>query len=258
MKRLFFLNLLIILLASCSEYSSEELNQLNLRGKIKSVKSEKFNAGEKFGEVVKLAKVDIDEDDEIEFFFGNSLVLFDKKGSLESISNFLSNGGLANKIVKEELVLNYFDASGDLAFVLKIDNFCHPLESNLYSSNGNLINKIKNTYNAKKQVLDEKVYDDQGILIESTIYAYENDYSVNKLISKRKKLNWGDSDFIEIVENIIKNKKMDIIEREIIKHSLTISQIFEYIYDSKNNWIKRIQFTAGKPAYIIEREIEYY
>jgi hypothetical protein len=258
MKKLYLLNLLLILLVSCSEFKSEELKEANLRGKIKSVKSEKFYADEKFGEVVKTIKAEIDEDDEIETLFANSHVLFDINGSLESISNFLSNGKLKHKIVREETVMNYFDASGDLQFVVKFDNIHHPVESNIYSSDGNLISKIKQKYNDKKQAIEMNTYDAQGVLQESTSYTYENDRIESRKIARRQESYWSDSDFIEITENIKYNEKSDMNERDIVQSSKTISQTFEYIYDSKNNWIKRIQFTAGKPAYIIEREIEYY
>src|SRR5690606_18506269 len=105
-----------------------------------------------------------------------------------------------------------------------------------YDENGNLIESLENFEKGKFNIKDTYKYDDKGNKIEWVSYKeggvfdfkYNNDYDP-----------YG---------NIIKSNlsEYDNIQKTIFS--------FKYIFDEKNNWIRRTQYTNGFPKKITERK----
>ncbi|MDC1197661.1 hypothetical protein N8035_02310 [Algibacter sp.] len=85
-----------------------------------------------------------------------------------------------------------------------------------------------------------KKYDDKGNRIE------QDDYGSDGSLEYRYTFKYDD--------------KGNEIERNRHKSDWIVDCEYTYKYelDTKNNWIKRIDFKNDKPQYILEREIEYY
>lgn len=256
MKNLSFLILLLTLLSSCSEYGSHELRQANLRGEIKSVKSQKFLAVEKFGETQKSTSAEVIDNNELDAL-SNSLIEFDLNGETTSIS-LLSNGELNFKVVADGLVYNMYDNLGKLFMSIKVDSKELPKESNVYSASGDLVEKVKMTYNTDNELIEESSYDGSGDLVKTVSNSYEKGMIVQQSISEREEKYWGNGDFKDASIILKYNENKDVIEQEITRNSRIEKHTYEYEYDKIKNWIKRIQFTDKKPVSIVEREIVYY
>jgi hypothetical protein len=41
-------------------------------------------------------------------------------------------------------------------------------------------------------------------------------------------------------------------------NTISRKEAFEYEYDAQANWIKKVIYIRDQPAYLIEREVEYY
>ena len=257
MKSIIAINLLILLLSSCTQFKSDDYKELNLKGKVKSVKSKKFEAEEKFGEVQRSYPTDADENNELDML-SNSLIEFDELGKSVAISNFYRNGSLLSKMVVDGLNINMYDEEGNLTGVLKSDEEHFPKEVNIYDASGELIEKSKYTYNDEKLLVEEQTYDEKGTLIRKEVHEYISDLLSRKTISERKVYYSSYGDMYEIEKSYKYNDNKDVTEQEVTKRGNVTTYTFEYEYDDKNNWIKRIQYRNNKPKAIVEREIVYY
>ena len=135
MKYIFYLFLVSILVA-CSEYSSKDYEELNLKGNPAVIVSDKYEAEEKFGEVQKGDKTDIRYDDDFDFLFATSLLEFSKEGELLSISHYLKGGSLIQRSNIEGNEIRMYDNNGDLGLLVKADDRHTPTESNTYNAEG--------------------------------------------------------------------------------------------------------------------------
>ncbi len=107
-------------------------------------------------------------------------------------------------------------------------------------------------YNANKEVICYERLDENGSILNLTSKAYSHsgilidkrDYSPDNKIF----INYNESG-----DKII-YRKMDLCNREIQYNQ------YSYLYDERNNWIKRVFKKKNDPnyIYIMEREIEYY
>ena len=125
---------------------------------------------------------------------------------------------------------NLYNSDGILRSkeTVKYDDKGNLIEWNSYNSDGSLSYKETNKYDDKGNRIEENWYNSDG----SLSHKYTNKYDDKGNQNERNKYN---SD-----------------------GSLSYEATFEYIYDEKNNWIKRILFWEDIPKKIVEREIEYY
>lgn len=257
MKKILLLNFSIFLLFSCSEYNSNDYKQLNLNGKVKILRSYKYNAIEKFGEVVKTDKVDVYNNDDDEIVHSNSLTEFNQEGRLKAISSFSAEGELFRKIINEDTTSNSYDGKGNLQMVMKVNDLDFPTETDLLLPGGDLIGKVKLKYDTDNQLIEEKTYNEEGELIESNEFKYKNGlvYQKTSYVKQRSMFN---DELKELIETYEYNEFKDVSKTKKSGNSLTKEFFYKYEYDSNNNWIKRIQFEEEKPVFIVEREIHYF
>lgn len=141
-------------------------------------------------------------------------------------------------------------------------------ETKKYDSKGNWIENVSTYSGSAYKTVKSNKYDDKGNLIEDLwhrdngsvfmhcIYKYDND---NNLIEQKR---YSDIENTGLKE--VWNRKYDnngnVIEENQFKPNEPLYGITEYKYefDSKGNWIKRIESFEDGKKFIIEREIEYW
>jgi len=290
--------LIILSYLSAMSQQSSNINEYNKNGKIKSIRTISYEAIQKFGEIQKgrrsneFMKYDqqitidyakkkciiknLSSNDKLEFSFvmefdnkGNitketyydstsiqgtyQINKYDKVGNITESIVFNPNGSIFTKITckyknGKKISLDYYNSDGDL---FKKNTF-------KYNSSGNLIEL--NDYNSDGSIFTQQLfeYDNNNTLINMTSYKYPNNKNRISYASNDK---WETKFYTRYnnkgleIENIIYNPDGTISgEGSPLKNA----KEYEYEYDQKGNWIKKIVYIKnGRALYIIERVIEY-
>lgn len=299
--------LLCLVIISCTDNSNEvsqDLLELGLSGKVKSVKEKSYSATEKFGEIVKIQEkrenpfdsdffASYNESGKIlekeDYNLNGSLkwrheYLYDEQGNRIASNVYDSNGKLSGKeiyeydelqnlINKKYYNLDYLfngvnerltnndnyiynekgllieETGGDVKFVNKYDNSDNLIDKDFFY-NGRLNSKEVFEYNQKGQKISEKFYDSDGQLSSEKKFLYSNDEKLleeNTFHSGKKFTVKYDQN-----ENILEEIEYKSDGTPIIKKS------YKYIYDKNKNWTKKTVYKNLTPAFILEREINYY
>lgn len=237
MKNILTLILLIFLAESCSIISNPLTKQRNLKGLVKSIRFEVFDAIEKDSVVVK-------GQEQGGFFSGNELTIFDKKGYLTQLFVYSSD----NKSVEYHITFKY-NSKGLL------------IEEKDFYSNGDIKSVSVYKYNGKKDSLTvKKTNSSEGI--KNYIHKYDKN---NNLIYNGNTLSYDKkNNLIKVIDqystcNYKYDEKGNMIEKKRISPYGTIYSIFEYKnFDNQANWIKQLEYRECKAKFISERKIEYY
>ncbi len=162
---------------------------------------------------------------------------FDEKGFLTEWIEYNANGGMEWKAIPTK------DNSGMQTGIIA------------YKSNSVLSWKAAYVYDNNGNKSEETDYDAMGNIESKITFKYDKN---NK---KSERIIFSPSGAISSKSVFINNEKGNEIGNEYydangtLKAKCTI-QYFEL--DKINNWHKQIQLLEGRPALIIEREIEYY
>lgn len=213
-----------ILLSACSFFNKEnnDLDKMNLNGKIKSIRESSFQAIEKFGEVTKGIKA---REDEWEFDY---IRTYNHKGNIIESNEYNSDGSLNFKRTYE------YDDKGN------------KIKSNEYKSDGSLGYKSISKY------------DNKGNLIEGNVCKLDGIQDYRWTLKYDDKGNLIKKEYYGLHRPLKNNTGQWIAKRGPWKITLKSSSTFKYEFDNKGNWIKRIDFYNNIPEHIIEREIEYF
>ena len=108
-------------------------------------------------------------------------------------------------------------------------------------------------------------YDSKGFVVE------ENRYSKDLLVSK---ITYKNNDKGNPVEKVVYTKDGEVKQKVVTKYDaknneievniydkdgkLTQKKTSVYVYDKKNNWIKKTESVDGKPTMILEQQFVYY
>ena len=141
MKKIILATLSVLCLVSCNQ--SEKTNDLteeNLKGKVKSITENTYEAVEKFGQ--------IEKDITISSYFH----IYNEKGNKIEENRYNSDGRLDYKSTDKydekgnKIEINYYDSDGRLDYksTYKYDEKGNNIEGNYYNSNGRLW--FKHTY----------------------------------------------------------------------------------------------------------------
>ena len=165
MKKVLTIVLAIFCLASCEKSTQKnDLAELKLNGKVKSIREIPYEAVEKFGEVVK--------GDALDRFGENLQITFNEKGNKLEKNSFNPDGSLSFKHTYKyddkgnQIELNFFnpDDNLDFKFTYKYDDKGNEIERNSFNSDGSLF--LKYTY--------KYTYDQQGNWIQRIAYKVKN------------------------------------------------------------------------------------
>ena len=164
MKKVLTIVLAMLCSASCEKSTQKnDLAELKLNGKIKSIREIPYEAVEKFGEVVKGDALG---------GFGNLQITFNEKGNKLEENFFNSDGSLSSKYTYKyddkgnQIEGNSFNSDGRLSFksTYKYDDKGNQIEENSFNSDGNLDDKYTYKY----------TYDQQGNWIQRIAYKVKN------------------------------------------------------------------------------------
>lgn len=296
---LFFI--LVTLISGCADINKSKKNDLaemNLFGKVKSVKETSYEAVEKFGEIERGEKtVGVDSYYYLFDEFGNLL----KKNSYDYVGN-LKYGFEYEYEYDEKQNLTFMGvASGrDQAkniIKYRYDDNGNRIEEIGYDPNGNVFMKMTYKYDDNGNLTEEKSYDSDSGIDSKSIYKYDasgnkiedNDFDSEGRISKCTYKYDDKGNKLEVINYFLDgsisgkatykyDEKSNVIEeydfnvqftREDDKYNTEQMTTCQYEFDSKNNWIKKIVNITWKSdlfedddssntSNIIEREIEYY
>ena len=265
----------------CSSNEKNNLQEMNLKGNIKSVKEIYYDGNEKFGEYVKE-----DWKYTIEYFFNESGNITERnsyyapKNSIRDKTKYIYNNN--NQIIEEykydskgnlESTEKYkYDKTGNKIEKVTIeDNKITITEKYIYDNKAKLIESYSVLPDGSKSIYAEKFnYNSEGLLLEKFEEIYnELDNSINKTINKYNK----EGQLIEIsnqnsnsiaIKYVYDNNGEQTKQINFYDDGTPSGDTFETIikYDDKGNWINKS--TIGKSEWsskpdirIEEREIEY-
>ena len=270
-----FILLTAFIFCSCAKRQND-LTRLEANGSVKSIRTMGYVATEKYGEI-----------SEGEVLYGDdihSLFEFNKDGYITSISYFDQRGNLVTKSIfvfgedgKVDKINNYdgdgnetgrtvytynsdhkitkvvdYDKSGKINYTQKNEwdgDKCKSLFINEYSEGNYNIDEYEGD-NLVKSVVYDKTGKETGEYME-----YEND-KLTKIVKP------------EFTVSLTYNDKWlctSIVNGQIYSTTSYIfskgdSFLYEYEYDDKGNWIRRVEKEkqSNKAKRIFVREIEYY
>ena len=167
MEKIILVILSVLCLVSCNQSEKKnDLTEENLKGKVKSITENTYEAVDKFGQI---EKGDVLVDSSAVYTDDGRFKIYNEKG---------------NKI--EE---NYYNSNGSLIYknTYKYDEKGNKIEENYYNSNGRLYSKTTYKYDEKGNKIEEYHYDEDGKF--NYKYTYKYDEKGNKIEE-----NWYDSD----------------------------------------------------------------
>ena len=154
MEKIILVILSVLCLVSCNQSEKKnDLTEENLKGKVKSITENTYEAVEKFGQI---EKGDVLVDSSAVYTDDGHFKIYNEKG---------------NKI--EE---NYYNSNGSLIYknTYKYDEKGNKIEENYYNSNGRLYSKTTYKYDEKGNMIEDNFYDsDDGSLIYKNTYKYD-------------------------------------------------------------------------------------
>ena len=153
MKKIILVILSVLCLVSCNQSEKKnDLTEENLKGKVKSITENTYEAVDKFGQI---EKGDVIVDSSAVYTDDGHFKIYNEKG---------------NKI--EE---NYYNSNGSLIYknTYKYDEKGNKIEENYYNSNGRLYSKTTYKYDEKGNKIEEYHYDEDGKFNYKYTYKYD-------------------------------------------------------------------------------------
>ena len=224
MKKIILATLSVLCLVSCKQSEKKnDLTEENLKGKVKSIKGNTYEAIDKFGQ--------IEKGDVLDAYFN----IYNEKGNKIEDNSYDSDGSLEYKYTykydkKENKIEENFYIYGGLnsKSIYKYNEKGNKIELNVYDSDGRLVSKYTYKYDEKGNMIEENWYNSDGRLNSKTTYKYDEK------------------------GNNIEENNYDSDGR------LGKNYTYKYEYDKNNNWTQRIEYKNTIPVNITERIIEYY
>lgn len=224
-----------------------DLQKENLHGNIKSVRETAYEVT--YNDAGKLDKGEIKE-----FIFDNSLKKFNEQGNItEEIWYDFEN------IQDSKRTNTQYNAKGLPTEALIEEKDGSSIKVSLkYDEKGNLLEEIFHRKEGQEKFSYK--YDQKGNRIEHTAYDIKYSYQYNDKGQVIEENIHDEMDKISTKTIIKYDKKGNFIKKT--AHYLDVSTkenyTYQYTYDQKGNWVKRIEYKDKNPIQITERVIEYY
>ena len=180
MKKVLTIVLAMLCLASCEKSTQKnDLAELKLNGKVKSIREIPYKAVEKFGEVAKGDALDI---------IGENLqITFNEKGNKLEENWFNPDGRLFSKYTYKyddkgnKLEENSFNSDGSLnsKYTYKYDDKGNKIELNYFNSDGSLFLKSTSKYDDKGNEIERNSFISDVNLDDKYTYKYTYDQQGN-------------------------------------------------------------------------------
>ncbi len=293
-----YLLISLILISSCSSGGgstkpANDWEKLNLKGKVKSIKESSNKVEVKFGEFIKGEKslnvgdyfvsyrefnkqgnlveehyadsdFELIEKKHYSYDDNGEVRSIEKKGvyaKSHSIENYLYDETNKLKVRKSEYPNYSFEDIDSLYY--NSDGLC--IAENSYRTNAegsiSLSSKKVNSYDQNNNLVESKTYYSNGELAFDEKNTYERGVLIkHKFIfdDELTTLSYDQNHLpLSRKEYRIRNKKLKLDEDNLV---LKNQWIYKYELDDQENWIKQYHYeeNAENPAYLVEREIEYY
>ena len=259
MKKVLTIVLAMLCLASCEKSTQKnDLAELKLNGKVKSIREIPYKAVEKFGEVAKGDALDI---------IGENLqITFNEKGNKLEENWFNPDGRLFSKYTYKyddkgnKLEENSFNSDGSLnsKYTYKYDDKGNKIESNLFNSDGRFSGMLTYKYDDKGNQIEANLFNSDGSLFSK--YTYKYDDKGNQI--EKNSFNSDGRLFYKYTYKY--DDKGNKLEENLLNSDVNLDDkyTYKYTYDQQGNWIQRIAYKVKngveKPSQIVERTIEYY
>ena len=276
-KTLIFL-LFNLLFLPCSigqkltEEQTKGWKEMNLKGKVKSIKASEFRGKHISDKVQKIKRTD------------STVYIFNAVGNKIQENRYLSDGKVRSKVsYKYDIKGNQIEINRYVGllgkFILKYDNKGNEIEVDDYGSeDGKLVGKFTSKYDEKGNKIERNKYyytednnvhefretnkyDDKGNKIETNMVDMDRKgrfYKITyKYDDKNNKIEENTSDSKSTFKYDDRN---NVIEANTYKPdgSPITTVIIKYEYDRNLNWTKAIYINSNTESGIAERIIEYY
>ena len=286
MKKLLLLSALLIFACNSDKGKKNDLNRLNLNGKVSWTKEISYKAIYKFGELV-----EGDEGWRIPDIYPpppsyDIYRHFNEQGKI--VQRTLSQGGDTAYIYffeyndKSDIIVeDQFDVTNEDVKLLtkkifKYDDDGNLSEERVYDGNGeDLLVKIEYNYDGNRNLTEIEYYyppsgdftsikgkfDESGNLIESRYY--DKDGELNGKYKYDKDGNLSEERNYDQDGELSSKTKYKYDNKGNMSSKIFISDYeskvtYKYEFDKNDNWIKKIIYEEGKPTFIVNREINYY
>ncbi|MFH1118560.1 MAG: hypothetical protein V1775_01970 [Bacteroidota bacterium] len=227
-----------------------DLNRLNLKGKISSINEKAFqpisdgatlskgrmvqwyrNTFNTTGNKVEDIKFKADSTIDKRFVY-----TYNEKGNRQELNVFSADNLLTLKVIYQ------YDLQGNL------------LEDISYDGTGQIGKKIVYLYDEYGNVMEENIYNPDGVLRQKYRYNYSNENNRTET-----SLHKGSGE-LERRITYKRDEKGNETEENTFSFdgSLLFSSTNLYEYDKKGNWIKKTNYSNNKPVSITERKILYF
>lgn len=270
----------LMLLISCGNVDND-WKEMGLYGKVKSVSEQQFKAFETGGKILSGEGFrDTDYDKKIEF---------NKDGWYSKISQFTIFGELLDYTVfkydKENLMVERktFNDMDSLVVIMKVeyDEKGRPVNTLHQDGEGYLTSREVIEYNDENLIETQSVYNKDNVLIrkkqqyldrrglpkETKIFNEKNEvvnhrketFGDNRLLDQFTVLSSNGEEVMLVklsydpAGNVVSQEALDMAAMEPY-----LPVTYQYEFDEKGNWIRRIQFLGDEPLYVVQREIEYF
>ncbi len=273
----------VLFLFSCGNQnkSEKELSLYELKGKVNHLTIYHYYPVEKDGKVEKGLR---DTEGEMD-----QTITFNKHGYVIQAYFYGEADSLDTKVVREldkndHCIKEFrYDANKEMfsEWVWEYDDRGNNIKRSRYLNDGSLFTASFLYYDENNQIISRKdfrnsdnalfdslvmIYDEKGRQIKEEKYGYYGHYSTTTLeYSGNEEMPESIYlyDNMDELNNIIQMKynNYDLLEeaRQFNADTLLVATVtLEYEYDSRGNWIKKIQFYDGDAISYQERRIIYY
>jgi hypothetical protein len=271
---------LVVLLGSCSGKKKNDWNNLFLKGKVKQIIELQYEAVEKFGKVEKGDLYRQSGWDKIMVFnengcyseitylnsygktVGRTDYTYTQKGDIFTEQDYDAEGGFTDK--KQY----FYDDKGRVNEILMFNNAGSSIGTRIVQYDDDKNEIINSTYNFAGMLTFKEIQqlDKNGFPVETKIYNGD-DVLVNHRQDKfdkdglRKEMTAFLPDGnVYIKLSFTYDKDSNIILQEGVdgNNEVFLPERYEYAFDNKGNWTKRIHYIGDVPKFILERQIEYF
>lgn len=236
-----------------------DLSDMNLKGDIKSIKEYSFEAVEIAGEL-RNGRRKTESTSSFDYF--DKVILFNNDGNIMEEERYRSDDKLVGKqdykynAEGKKVEVNRYNMDGvlNLKVVYKYDNKGKMTEESKYNANGSLFLTTSNKFDTDQNMIEESAMTSTGGLFSRSTYDYDD----NKNIIEANFYDFNGE--LERKKTYIYNDRGDVVEENnhLPDGSPAGKRTYTYEYDSLDNWTRKIIILNERPAYIIQREIEYY
>ncbi len=180
MKKIILVILSVLCLVSCNQSEKKnDLTEENLKGKVKSITENTYEAVDKFGQI---EKGDVLVDSSAVYTDDGRFKIYNEKGNKIEENYYNSNGRLYSKTTykydeKGNMIEDNFYDSNDGSLIYKntykYDEKGNKIEKYHYDEDGKFNYKYTYKYDEKGNIIEENHYDSNGRLDSKYTYEYD-------------------------------------------------------------------------------------